>query len=154
VDQSSVDGALPIRQAMSQVIDAMLMIISALLAVAVVIALIGVSNTLSLSVIERTRENSLLRALGLKKRQLRGMLALEAGLIAGAAAVLGLILGTIYGAAGAKSALLSLGAFSLGIPWMWLLVVLVVAVGAAVLASVWPARRAAKLSPVEGLAME
>jgi putative ABC transport system permease protein len=82
------------------------------------------------------------------------MLALEAGLIAGAAAVLGLILGTIYGAAGAKSALLSLGAFSLGIPWMWLLVVLVVAVGAAVLASVWPARRAAKLSPVEGLAME
>jgi putative ABC transport system permease protein len=154
VDQSSVDGALPIRQAMSQVIDAMLMIVSALLAVAVVIALIGVSNTLSLSVIERTRENSLLRALGLKKRQLRGMLALEAGLIAGAAAVLGLILGTIYGAAGAKSALLSLGAFSLGIPWMWLLVVLVVAVGAAVLASVWPARRAAKLSPVEGLAME
>ncbi|MGO2633346.1 MAG: ABC transporter permease [Galactobacter sp.] len=154
VDQENINGALPIRQAMSQVIDALLLVVSGLLAVAVVIALIGVSNTLSLSVIERTRENSLLRALGLKKRQLRTMLALEAGLIAAAASVLGIVLGTVYGAAGAKSALASLGVFSLGIPWLWLGVVLVVAVGASVLASVWPARRAAKLSPVEGLATE
>ncbi|MGO3153761.1 MAG: ABC transporter permease [Galactobacter sp.] len=154
VDQDSINGALPIRQALSQVIDALLLVVSALLAVAVVIALIGVSNTLSLSVIERTRENSLLRTLGLKKRQLRGMLALEAGLIAAAASVLGIVLGTVYGAAGAKAVLTSLGVFSLGIPWLWLGVVLVVAVGASVLASVWPARRATKLSPVEGLAME
>jgi putative ABC transport system permease protein len=154
VSQDAVQGALPIRQALSQVIDALLLMVSALLAVAVVIALIGVSNTLSLSVIERTRENSLLRALGLKKRQLRGMLALEAGLIAAAASVLGIVLGSIYGAAGTKSALTSLGVFTLGVPWLWLAVVFVVAVGASVLASIWPARRAAKLSPVAGLATE
>lgn len=153
-DTSSVSGALPIRQTAATIIDTLLMVVSALLAVAVVIALIGVSNTLSLSVTERTRENSLLRALGLTKRQLRRMLALEAALIAGAAAVLGIVLGTVYGLVGARSATLALGGFVVSLPWLWLLVVLVVSVGAAVLASVWPARRAAKLSPVEGLAVE
>lgn len=151
---SDVSGALPIRQTAATIIDTLLMVVSALLAVAVVIALIGVSNTLSLSVTERTRENSLLRALGLTKRQLRRMLALEAALIAGAAAVLGMALGTIYGLVGARSATLSMHGFVITLPWLWLLVVLLVSVGAAVLASVWPARRAAKLSPVEGLAVE
>jgi len=154
VDSSRVTGALPIRVASTQVIDTVLLVVSALLAVAVVIALIGVSNTLSLSVIERTRENSLLRALGLTKRQLRGMLALEAALIAAAATVLGLVLGGLYGLAGATAALSALGSITAEIPWVWVLVVLVVAVGAAVLASVWPARRAARMSPVEGLAVE
>lgn len=154
VDQGNLDGALPIRTIASQIIDTLLMVVSALLAVAVIIALIGVSNTLSLSVIERTRENSLLRALGLTKKQLRGMLALEAALIAGAAAVLGVLLGSLYGLAGAKAATSALGGFTPGIPWLWLAVVLVVSIGAAVLASVWPARRAARLSPVEGLAVE
>lgn len=153
-ETNSVSGALPIRQTASTIIDTLLMVVSALLAVAVVIALIGVSNTLSLSVTERTRENSLLRALGLTKRQLRRMLALEAALIAGAAAVLGIVLGSIYGLVGARSATLSMGGFVVSMPWLWILVVLVIAVGAAVLASVLPARRAAKLSPVEGLAVE
>lgn len=154
VSSSDVSGALPIRQAASQIIDTLLLVVSALLAVAVVIALIGVSNTLSLSVIERTRENSLLRALGLTKKQLRRMLALEAALIAGAATVLGLILGGIYGLAGAKAATLGIGGFTAALPWGWIVVVLIVAIGAAVLASVWPARRATRLSPVEGLAVE
>ncbi|MDR2257488.1 MAG: ABC transporter permease [Arthrobacter sp.] len=154
VQQTQLDGALPIRQMASQIIDTLLMVVSALLAVAVIIALIGVSNTLSLSVIERTRENSLLRALGLTKKQLRGMLALEAALIAGAAAVLGIVLGAVYGLAGARAATSSMGGFAPSIPWLWLAVVLVVSVGAAILASVWPARRAARLSPVEGLAVE
>ena len=154
VDQGRLDGALPIRQMASQIIDTLLMVVSALLGVAVVIAVIGVSNTLSLSVIERTRENSLLRALGLTKKQLRGMLALEAALIAGAAAVLGLVLGSLYGLAGARAATSAMGGFAPSIPWLWLAVVLVVSVGAAVLASVWPARRAARMSPVEGLAVE
>ena len=71
-----------------------------------------------------------------------------------AAAVLGVLLGSLYGLAGAKAATSALGGFTPGIPWLWLAVVLVVSVGAAVLASVWPARRAARMSPVEGLAVE
>ena len=155
VDQNNLSGALPTRQATSQVIDTLLMVVSALLAIAVIIALIGVSNTLSLSVTERTRENSLLRALGLTKKQLRRMLALEAALIAAAATVLGITLGTAYGLAGARAATSSISSgFVPDLPWLWLAIVIAASVGAAVLASVWPARRATRLSPVEGLANE
>ncbi|WP_279402411.1 ABC transporter permease, partial [Arthrobacter sp. JCM 19049] len=104
----------------SQIIDVLLMIVSGLLAVAVLIALIGVANTLSLSVLERTRENSLLRALGLKKKQLRSMLAVEAVLIGGVAALLGLILGVIYGMFGAYSTLAAVGTVYFDIPWLQL----------------------------------
>ena len=82
VDPGSVTGGAPMRALYAQIIDTMLWIVVALLAVSVVIALIGVANTLSLSAIERTRENSLLRALGLTKGGLRTMIALEAVLIA------------------------------------------------------------------------
>ena len=80
-----------------------------LLAVAVVIALIGVTNTLSLSVIERTRESATLRAIGLWKEQLRGMLAVEGMLIAGVGAMLGILLGLLFGWAGATTALSIMG---------------------------------------------
>src|SRR3712207_9332013 len=67
----------------------MLLLVTGLLGVAVVIALIGVGNTLALSVVERRQENGLLRALGLTRRQLRGLLAWEAVLVAGVAAARG-----------------------------------------------------------------
>ena len=154
VDSYMVDGGVVAKSMFSQVIDVLLAIVSALLAVAVLIALIGVANTLSLSVLERTRENSLLRALGLKKKQLRSMLAIEAVLIGGVAAVLGLVLGTAYGLLGARSALSSMGELVYALPWWQLAAVLAVSILAALLASVTPGRRAAKLSPVEGLAAE
>ena len=72
VDEYAVGGGVMEKQMFNQVIDMLLLIVSALLAVAVFIALIGVANTLSLSALERTRENSLLRALGLTRGQLRG----------------------------------------------------------------------------------
>lgn len=154
VDSSMISGGVVMKSMFSQVIDVLLAIVSALLAVAVLIALIGVANTLSLSVLERTRENSLLRALGLKKKQLRSMLATEAVLIGGVAALLGLVLGVAYGLLGARSALSSMGAMTYEIPWWQLAVVLLISIVAALLASVTPGRRAAKLSPVEGLATE
>jgi putative ABC transport system permease protein len=72
--------------------------------------------------------------------------------VAGVAALLGTGLGIVYGWLGAKSALGSLAAVTPSIPWLQLLGVLAVAVVAGLLASVVPARRAARLSPVEGLA--
>ncbi|MGO2777966.1 ABC transporter permease [Glutamicibacter arilaitensis] len=154
VESSMINGGLVMKSMFSQIIDVLLMIVSALLAVAVLIALIGVANTLSLSILERTRENSLLRALGLKKKQLRGMLATEAVLIGGVAALLGLVLGVVYGLLGARSALVSMGEMTYEIPWLQLALVLLISIVAALLASVTPGRRAAKLSPVEGLAVE
>ncbi|BCW19541.1 ABC transporter permease [Arthrobacter sp. NtRootA9] len=149
----AVSGAAIERVTFNEVIDVLLLVVTGLLGVAVLIALIGVANTLSLSVLERTRENSLLRALGLTRNQLRGMLALEAALVAGVAALLGSVLGSLYGWLGARSALGSLAEVTPAVPWLQLLGVLAVAVVAGLLASVIPARRAARLSPVEGLAV-
>lgn len=154
VEASMIEGGVVMKSMFSQIIDVLLTIVSALLAVAVLIALIGVANTLSLSVLERTRENSLLRALGLKKKQLRSMLATEAVLIGGVAALLGLVLGVAYGLLGAHSALSAIGDMTYEIPWGQLALVLGISVVAALLASIMPGRRAAKLSPVEGLATE
>ncbi|GAA3670609.1 FtsX-like permease family protein [Arthrobacter ginkgonis] len=154
VEEWSVSGPVLERLMFTQVIDTLLLVVGGLLAVAVLIALIGVANTLSLSVLERTRENSLLRALGLTRGQLRRMLATEAVLIAGVAALLGCVLGSVYGWLGAQSVL---GAFTtsvVSLPWGQLAGVVAVAAAAGMLASVVPARRAARLSPVAGLASE
>lgn len=154
LSEYQVTGAAIERVAYNQIIDVMLLIVTALLAVAVLIALIGVANTLSLSVLERRRENSLLRALGLTRAQLRGMLAIEAVLIAGVAALLGSGLGILYGWLGAQSALGGIATVSPSVPFGQISAVLAVAVGAGLLASVLPARRAARLSPVAGLASD
>ena len=131
----------------------------ALGAIGMLIALIGVANTLSLSAIERTRENSLMRALGLTRGGLRGMLALEAVLISGVAALIGSALGTVYGGLGAHTVFGPMAA-DIGqpvvwpaVPWLELALIVLVSVAAGLLASVAPSQRAARLSPVQGLAM-
>lgn len=154
VEDFQIGGSVQEKVMFNQVIDMLLLVVTGLLAVAVFIALIGVANTLSLSVLERTRENSLLRALGLTRGQLRGMLALEAVLISGVAAIIGSVLGAVYGWAGAQSALGTFTEVTAVIPWGQILAVVAVAAVAGLLASVVPAHRAAKLSPVEGLAMD
>ena len=150
--QGNVWGGALERAVYEQIIDTLLLIVTGLLAVAVIIALIGVSNTLSLSVIERTRENAMLRALGLTRGQLRGMLAIEAILMAGIAALIGTALGILYGSLGALALFNAVGGVVISIPWLSLLAVVGVAVLAGLVASVGPARRAARLSPIEGLA--
>lgn len=128
-----------------------LAVVTALLSLAVIIALIGVANTLTLSVVERTRENALLRAVGLTRRQLRLTLAIEAVVIA--------LTGTSIGiAVSAAITLSALGAvevhgsgLSLVIPWDRLAVLLAVATLAALAASVLPARRAVRHPIVDNL---
>ena len=124
-----------------------------MLAVAVVIAIVGIGNTLGLSVIERTSESALLRALGLQRRQLRLMLAVEAAVLAGVGSAVGIAAGIGYGWAGSASAFGEAGESTvLDIPWGQLGLVLLLAVLAALLASVLPARRAGMATPTQALA--
>ena len=148
-DSVAVGGSAEERASFERVIDTLLRVVTGLLAVAVVIAVIGLANTLSLSELERRRESSLLRALGLTRGQLRATLALEAVLVAVVGALLGLGLGVAYGLAGAATVLG--GAVQVvqpDLPWTQLLGVLVLAVLAGLTASYLPGRRAAGVSPV------
>ncbi|GGM37672.1 ABC transporter permease [Promicromonospora citrea] len=146
----------PVAQAeqFRQVVDVILGIVVGLLAVAVVIALIGVTNTLSLSVIERTRESATLRAIGLDRGQLRAMLAVEGMLIAGVGAVLGIVLGLIFGWSGAATALALMGEVRYAVPLTDIALVLGISLVAGLLASVVPARTAVRTPPVAALAVE
>lgn len=156
MSETTVDlrGAAVERAAMQQVIDTILAVIVGLLGIAVVIALIGVANTLSLSVLERRRESATLRAIGLSRRQLRATLAIEGTLIAGVGAVLGVVLGLGYGWVGSTIVLGTFAGVQLTVPWRDLALVVAIALAAGLLASVLPARSAARTSPVEALAVE
>ena len=149
-----VSGAVVERAGFQQVIDTVLAVILGLLAVAVVIALIGVANTLSLSVIERRRESATLRALGLTKRQLQRSLAIEGIMLATVGALLGILTGLVYGVAGSMIVLASLNHLTIALPWTTIGVVFLVAVVAGLLASVLPSRTAVKTSPVAALAVD
>ncbi|RMI07090.1 ABC transporter permease [Cellulomonas triticagri] len=153
---STVDlrGAALERALYERAIDTMLAVVVGLLAVAVVIALIGVTNTLSLSVIERRRESATLRAVGLTRRQLRASMAVEGTLIAGVGAVVGVLLGVAYGWLGSAAVLSGLADLELRVPWADLGIVLGVALVAGVLASVLPGRSAARTPPVAALAVD
>ena len=151
---AEVSSAGAARASNERVINTLLAIVVGLLGVAVVIALIGVANTLSLSVLERRRESATLRAIGLSRRQLRVMLAVEGMLIAGVGAVLGAGLGLVYGWAGAVITFGEIGDVILVVPWTDLALLLVVALAAGLLASVLPGRAAARTSPVAALAVD
>jgi putative ABC transport system permease protein len=152
-DSLVVSGGAPERTYYQQILDVMLLIVLALLAIAVVIAVVGVANTLALSVIERGRESGLLRALGLTRGQLRLMLAAEAALIALVAAGCGMVLGIVYAWAGLSAVALQADKLALGIhlPWDQLAMIAVGALVAGVAASVIPARQATRKSPVDAL---
>ena len=163
--QDAVESALPTatldvtsaaaeRLRYAHVIDTLLAIVVGLLAVAVLIALVGVANTLSLSVLERRRESATLRAIGLSRGRLRWTLGIEGMLIAGVGALLGVVLGLVYGWAGAAVVLSSTGPLTLAVPWERLGLAVLVAVAAGLLASVLPARSAVRTSPVAALAVE
>jgi putative ABC transport system permease protein len=121
-----------------------------------VIAAVGMVNTLSLSVLQRTRELGLLRALGFTVRQVRTMILAESAQLTVASVLVGLVLGTFYGWAGAQSLFGALvhGFVAPAIP----LVLLVIVAGAALVliavASIAPARRATRIAPVAALAVE
>lgn len=149
-----VGGSLAMAALYEQVLNVLLAITTGLLGVAVLIALIGVSNTLGLSVLERTRESALLRALGLQARSLRMMLTIEALQVTVVGVLVGVGAGAFFGWLAAASTARSAGfdslTFAIDLPQT--LTMIGIAIAAAALASVLPGRRAAQAAPTEALA--
>ncbi|WP_235738546.1 ABC transporter permease [Nocardioides alcanivorans] len=134
-------------------IDTLLTLIYGLLALALVIAVLGIVNTLALSVIERTKEIGLLRAIGLSRRQLRRMIRLESMVISFLGALLGVLLGLVFGWV-LLTDLADEGLEVISVPVWQLLGFLAVSLVVGVLAAVFPARRAARLDVLEAIADE
>jgi len=145
-------------QGIDQMLTAMITIFSILIGFSGIIAAVGLVNNLSLSVLQRTRELGLLRALGFSVQQLRRMILSESAQLTLTAVLLGVVLGGFYGWAGAQSLLGSLngapGLIFPAVPW----VILAVVVGGGALltaiASWAPTRRATRVSPITALAVE
>jgi len=141
-----------------QMLDVTVAVFTVLIGFSALIAAIGMVNTLSLSVMQRTRELGLLRALGFERRQLRRMIVAESAALTLAATLTGIVLGFGYGWAGAQSLLGGAqgeGVLVLpGIPWAMFGVLLLAAGALTLVASIAPARRAMRVAPVVALAVE
>ena len=134
-------------------VNQLLGIVTALLLLAVVVAVLGIVNTLVLSVVERTRELGLLRAVGGTRRQVRTVVRRESVLMSLLGAVTGIALGTLSGVALSR-ALVDEGITTIAIPTLTLAVYLVVAAAVGVLAALGPARRASRVDFLRAIASE
>lgn len=131
-------------------VDQLLYLIYALLGLAIVIAALGIVNTLALSIVERTREIGVLRAVGLSRRQLRRMVRLEAIAISLLGAVLGIGAGVLFGVV-LQRIVQDQGITELAVPWESLATFVAVATAVGILAAVLPARRAARLNVLRAI---
>jgi putative ABC transport system permease protein len=147
MDQAAfkADQAKPIQQ--------MLSLVYVLLALAILIALLGIGNTLALSIFERTRELGVMRAVGMTRRQLRAMIRWESVIIALQGTVLGLLIGVFFGWA-LVLAMRSQGITEFSVPVLNLVIVVVLAALAGAVAAIWPSRRAAKLNILRAVVTE
>ena len=134
-------------------VNTLVRIINILLGLSVIIALLGVVNTLALSVIERTRELGLLRAVGMARKQVKRMIRVESVLICSFGGLLGLVVGSIFGVA-LQQALKDQGVTKLAFPVLTLVIYLLCAALAGALAAALPARRASRLNVLQAIATE
>jgi putative ABC transport system permease protein len=149
---ASVETANEFRQRVEGMVDKVMTMVNVMVALAVIIALIGIANTLALSVFERTRELGLVRAVGMTRRQLRRMVRLEAVLVATFGASLGVGLGLLFGS-GVVAALPASFASGLSVPVVPVVIVVLVAALASVAAAWLPARRAGRLDILDAIAL-
>jgi putative ABC transport system permease protein len=147
----SVQDGSEFADAQGASIDTLLHLLYILLLFSVIVAVLGIINTLALSVFERTREIGLLRAIGVRRRQLSGMITIEAVATALFGAVLGTLLGLALGVA-LQHGLVSQGLTTLDIPWGLILAMLVASGVVGVLASALPSLRAARLDILQAIA--
>ncbi|MGP4003952.1 ABC transporter permease [Streptomyces sp. 8N706] len=135
-------------------INLLLNMLYGLLAMAVLIAVLGVVNTLAMSVFERKHEIGMLRAIGLDRAKVKRMVRLESVVISLFGAVLGIGLGIFLAWAAGRSIAANVSTYSMRIPFDRIAVFLVMAALVGVLAALWPARRAARLNALEAIKAE
>ena len=152
---ASMESSAMVSSIVTMVLRIMMMILLCLLGISAIVALVGVANTLSLSVVDRAQENALLRAVGATRTQVRRMLIIEGTLIGLGALVVGLALSALFSWFVMQcmpfAGLISQKNIELEIPWLWVGLVVLVTELFCFLASVLPGRRAAKASPIEAL---
>jgi putative ABC transport system permease protein len=141
------------EQSQQNKINQELGLVYVLLALAVLVALIGIVNTLTLSVFERTREIGLLRAVGMKRRQVRAMIRSESVIVALFGAVVGIVISAGLGVALASS-LRDNGVTNIALPIPSLIGFVILAGVLGLIAATWPARRAANLDVLAAIATE
>ncbi|MFW6719704.1 ABC transporter permease [Streptomyces sp. MAR4 CNY-716] len=151
--QVKVRDQADFKELIREQIVVLLYLVFALLGLAIVIAVLGVVNTLALSVVERTREIGMLRAIGLSRRQTRRMIRLESVVIAVFGALLGLVLGLAWGA-GVHEVLALEGMRAFAIDWTVQLAVVIGSVLVGLLAALLPALRASRLNVLAAIAHE
>lgn len=150
---TTVDDREEFTASLTSQVDLLLGILYGLLALAVVISILGIVNTLGLSVVERRREIGMLRAVGMQRSQVRKAIYVESVLISVYGAIIGLGLGLGFGYLFARS-LVDDGLDITVVPWDQALLFLVVAAVVGVLAALWPGHRAAMTRPLEAIAAE
>ncbi|MDO0914328.1 FtsX-like permease family protein [Streptomyces sp. DT2A-34] len=143
-----------IRNEFGGVINTMLNIMYGLLAMALIIAVLGVVNTLAMSVFERQQEIGMLRAIGLDRRRVKRMVRLEAVVISVFGAVVGIGLGSFLGWAIGETIADQIPGYALVVPWDRIGIFLVLAGLVGVLAALWPARNAARLNMLNAIKAE
>ncbi|GHJ39626.1 ABC transporter permease [Streptomyces sp. TS71-3] len=151
--QYKVENQTDFKQELKDQIGQLLNLVYALLALAIIVAVLGVVNTLALSVVERTREIGLMRAIGLSRRQLRRMIRLESVVIALFGALLGLGLGMGWGATAQKLLALE-GLRTLDIPWPTIITVFIGSAFVGLVAALLPAFRAGRMNVLGAIATE
>ena len=151
--QLNVRDQVEFQETQEDQIDTFLAVVSAFLAISLIVALMGVANTLALSVFERTRELGLLRAVGMSRRQARRMIRWEGGIVAVFGGLMGITVGVLFGWATVEiipDAFVS----AFAIPWGTLCLYLVIVAVAGLLAASIPARRASRLNVLEAISYE
>ncbi|MEV5492564.1 ABC transporter permease [Streptomyces bobili] len=138
----------------AQMFTLMLNMLYGLLAMAVIVAVLGVINTLAMSVFERSQEIGMLRAIGLDRRAVKRMVRLESLVIALFGGVLGIGLGVFFGWAAGELIGTSMPTYELVLPWARMAAFLALAAAVGVLAALWPARRAAGLNVLAAIKSE
>ncbi|MEE1929372.1 FtsX-like permease family protein [Streptomyces sp. TRM 70351] len=143
-----------VAESIAQMFTLMLNMLYGLLAMAVLVAVLGVVNTLAMSVFERSQEIGMLRAIGLDRRAVKQMVRLESVVISLFGGVMGVGLGLFFGWAAGEAIGSSLSTYELVLPWGRMGVFLLLAAVVGVLAAMWPARRAARLNMLAAIKTE